>query len=204
MLPWWSLYRVRGQGSLLAVTNNNIRPTIIIQNRRNEHTFDTYACTIDLVPLVLEKTCFAGLIFEYKWKTKQKAQSKKRKVEMREENKWKRPPTHQSWAEHHRGRALGPATSPPGKGGGQASQPGCSRTIGVPAPQAVWPMPSHQPTWQRRWSGEPVRLQPHPRCARALGSGTQAQPLQAVAWQHAWSVHGGFLIFLRQTDHVAV
>ena len=31
--------------------------------------------TIDLVPLVLEKTCFAGHTFEYKWKinkTKQK------------------------------------------------------------------------------------------------------------------------------------
>jgi hypothetical protein len=65
----------------LAVTNDNIQPPIIIQNRRNKHTFDTYACTIDLVPLVLEKTSFVGHIFKYKWKmnkTKQKAQSRKR------------------------------------------------------------------------------------------------------------------------------
>ena len=54
--------------TLLAVTNIQIRPPIIVQNRRNKHTLDTYACIIDLVPLVLEKTCFAGQIFEYKWK----------------------------------------------------------------------------------------------------------------------------------------
>ena len=44
----------------MAVTNDNIRPPIIIQNRRNKHTFDTYAYTIDLVPLVLEETCLIG------------------------------------------------------------------------------------------------------------------------------------------------
>ena len=49
-------------GDLLAVNNNNISPPIIVQNRRNKHTFSTYACTINLVPLVLEKTCFAGHI----------------------------------------------------------------------------------------------------------------------------------------------
>ena len=73
-------------GDLLVVTNDNIRPPIITQNGRNKQTFDTYACTIDLVPLVLEKTCFAGHIFEYKLKinkTKQKAQSRKCNVEMR-------------------------------------------------------------------------------------------------------------------------
>jgi hypothetical protein len=63
-------------GDLLAVTNDNIRPLIIIQNERNKYTFDTCACTIDQVSLVLEKTCFAGHIFEYKWKTYQKAQTK--------------------------------------------------------------------------------------------------------------------------------
>ena len=52
----------------MAVTNDNIRPLIIIQNKRNKPTFDTYAFTIDIVPLVLEKTCLAGHIFEYKWK----------------------------------------------------------------------------------------------------------------------------------------
>ena len=64
-------------GDLLAVTKDNIRMPIIVQNRRNKQYFDTYAFTIDIVPLVLEKTCFAGHTFEYKWKTKQKAQSGK-------------------------------------------------------------------------------------------------------------------------------
>ena len=30
---------------------------------------------IDLVPLVFKKTCYVGHIFEYKWKTYQKAQT---------------------------------------------------------------------------------------------------------------------------------
>ena len=74
---------------MLAVTNDNIQPSIIIQNRRNKQTFDTYAFTIDIVSLVLEKTCFAEHTFEYKWKinkTKQKAQSRKRSAEMRKGN----------------------------------------------------------------------------------------------------------------------
>ena len=54
---------------------------IIVQNRRKKQYFDTYAFTIDIVPLVLEKTCFAGHTFEYKWKTKQKAQTRKRNVD---------------------------------------------------------------------------------------------------------------------------
>ena len=69
----------------MAVTNDNIGPPIIIQNRRNKQSFDTYAFTIDIVPLVLKKTYFAGHTFEYKWKinkTKQKAQRRKRKAEM--------------------------------------------------------------------------------------------------------------------------
>ena len=37
----------------------------------------THAFTIDIVPLVLEDTCFAGHTFEYKWKTRQKEQFKK-------------------------------------------------------------------------------------------------------------------------------
>jgi hypothetical protein len=61
----------------LVVTIDQIRLPISIQNGRNKQTYDTYAYTIDLVPLVLEKTCFAGHTFEYKWKTKQKAQSGK-------------------------------------------------------------------------------------------------------------------------------
>ena len=74
---------------MLAVTNDNIQPPIIIQNRRNKQTFDTYAFTIDTVPLVLEKTWFAGHTFKYKWKinkTKQIVQKRKHNVEMRTGN----------------------------------------------------------------------------------------------------------------------
>ena len=67
-----------------------------------------------------------------------------------------------TWAKLHRKRVLGLATSPPRKGGGQASQP---------------------------------------RCARTPGGVARAQPLQAVAWWHAWSVSGSFLIYQGQTDH---
>jgi hypothetical protein len=81
----------------LAVTNDNIPPLIIVLNRRNKHTFDTYAYTIDLVSLVFEKTCFAGHIFEIKWKTNkinQKVQSRKRILEVRKRKTWRSPPTH--------------------------------------------------------------------------------------------------------------
>ena len=53
----------------------------------------TYAYAIDVVPLVLEKTCFAGHTFKYKWKTKQKAQFKKCNAEMRKRKEYKSPPT---------------------------------------------------------------------------------------------------------------
>ena len=62
---------------MFMVTNNRIGPPNKVQNRRIKQTFDTYAYTIDIVPLVLEKTCFAGHTFKYKWKTKKKAQSSK-------------------------------------------------------------------------------------------------------------------------------
>ena len=67
--------------SMLAVTNDQIRPPITIQNGRNKQTFGTYAFIINLVPLVLEETCFVGHIFEYKWKTKHNAQSRKHNVD---------------------------------------------------------------------------------------------------------------------------
>ena len=63
------------------VTNDSIRPPIIIQDKRNKQTFDTYAFTIDLVPLVLEKTCFVGQIFEYKWKIDQNTQTRMRNAD---------------------------------------------------------------------------------------------------------------------------
>jgi hypothetical protein len=68
----------------LVVTNDQIQPPIIVQNRRNKHTFDTYAFTIDLFPLVFGKTCFAGHTFEIKWKinkTNQNRQSGKRNAD---------------------------------------------------------------------------------------------------------------------------
>jgi hypothetical protein len=60
-------------GDLLVVTFDQIRPSINVQNERNKQTYDIYAYTIDLVPLILEKICFARHTFEYKWKTKKKA-----------------------------------------------------------------------------------------------------------------------------------
>jgi hypothetical protein len=72
---------------LLAVINDQIQPPITIQNRINKQTFDTYAYTIDLVPLVLEEICFAGHTFEYKWKTKPKAQSRKQHQQQQQQHK---------------------------------------------------------------------------------------------------------------------
>ena len=46
----------------------------------------THAYAIDVVPLVMEKTCFTGNTFKYKWKTKQKVQFKKRNAEIRKRN----------------------------------------------------------------------------------------------------------------------
>ena len=56
----------------------------------------THAIIIDIVPIVLEESCFAGHIFEYKWKTRQKAQLGKRKAKMRNGIKGENPPTHQT------------------------------------------------------------------------------------------------------------
>jgi proteasome assembly chaperone (PAC2) family protein len=70
---------------VFAVTNDHFQLPIIVQNRRNKHNFDTYAFTIDLIPLVFEKTCFVDHTFEFRWKTnktKQKAPSRKRNAEM--------------------------------------------------------------------------------------------------------------------------
>ena len=63
------------------VSIDQIRPPIKLQNGRNKQTFDTYAYTIDLVPLILEKTCFAGHIHEIHGNYGQSAQTRKRKVD---------------------------------------------------------------------------------------------------------------------------
>jgi hypothetical protein len=68
---------------MLAVTNDQIRPPINIENRRNKQTFDTYAYTIDLVPLVLEETCFAGLHLNTSGKPSKRRNQAKRKADSR-------------------------------------------------------------------------------------------------------------------------
>jgi hypothetical protein len=45
-------------GRVLAVLNDNIQAPITIQNGRNEHTLNTYAFTIGIVPLILEVICY--------------------------------------------------------------------------------------------------------------------------------------------------
>ena len=77
----------------MAVTIAHLEPPIYIQNTRNKQSFNTHAYTIDIVPLVLQNYYFAELIFEYKWKTRQTVQSRKRKAEMHEGNKSKSLPT---------------------------------------------------------------------------------------------------------------
>ena len=57
---------ILGHWSMSAVLNEQIQLPINIQDMRNKQTFDTYAFTINLVPLVLEETCFVGHTFEYK------------------------------------------------------------------------------------------------------------------------------------------
>jgi hypothetical protein len=56
---------------------------------RNKQTYSTYAFNIDIVPLVLEESCFAGHIFEFKWKTRQKTKLRKRKVDLAQRNQEK-------------------------------------------------------------------------------------------------------------------
>ena len=80
-----------GSGLLLVVLSDNFRPPITIQNERKKQTFETYVFTFDIVPLVLEETCFVGHTFKYKWKTKKKAQSRKCNAEMRKGNTCKGP-----------------------------------------------------------------------------------------------------------------
>ena len=76
-------------GFVLAVLNDQIRPPITIQSGSNKQIFGTYAFTINLVPFVLEETCFAGHTFEYRWKTKQNAQSRKRNADPTSKNQAK-------------------------------------------------------------------------------------------------------------------
>ena len=85
---WYNLVSL----SLLAVTNDKIRPSNKVQNRRNKQSFDTYVFTIDLVPLVLEKSCFAGQVFEYKWKISKRRKTGKRNADSTTRNQAKAQP----------------------------------------------------------------------------------------------------------------
>jgi hypothetical protein len=77
---------------LLVVTIDQIRPPIKVQNRRIEQTFDTYAYIINLVRLVLEKTCFAGHTLESKWKINKRGNTRKRKIEKAQRSQAKAHP----------------------------------------------------------------------------------------------------------------
>jgi hypothetical protein len=77
---------------LLAVLNDQIRPLINIQNRRNKQTFDTYAFTIDIFPHVLETWCFAGHKHKIHGKYGQNAQSRKRNADPTTKNQVKAHP----------------------------------------------------------------------------------------------------------------
>ena len=82
----------------------------------------------------MEKSCFIGHIFEYKWKIYQKAQIESVKQKCAKENKKRSPPTQLSWAEYHRGQGLGPSRNQPGEGGHEVGPPGCGHTLGAAAP----------------------------------------------------------------------
>ena len=73
----------------MTVTNDNIRPPIIIQNGRIKQSFDTYDLTINIVSLVLEKTYFVGQIFEYKWKISKRGKTRKRNADSTTRNQAK-------------------------------------------------------------------------------------------------------------------
>jgi len=60
----------------VVVTNDQFWPPINIQNRRNKQTFNTYAFTINIVPLVLEETCLAVLHLNTSWKQSKRRDSK--------------------------------------------------------------------------------------------------------------------------------
>jgi hypothetical protein len=81
---------------LLAVLNGHIRPPNKIQNRRNKQTYDTYAFTIDIVPLVLQDYYFAGLILEYNGIIVKMRHQRKRYADPTPKNKKTTHPTTES------------------------------------------------------------------------------------------------------------
>jgi hypothetical protein len=53
-LPQSELSLAQGLRQVLVVLSDQIRSPTKIQNRRSKQTYNTYAFTIDIVPLVLE------------------------------------------------------------------------------------------------------------------------------------------------------
>jgi hypothetical protein len=83
--------------------------------RRNKHTFDTYAFTIDLVPLVSRENVFCRTTSRNKWKrhkNKEIAQSQTHIPEVRKQIKGESPLNYQICAKHRRGHDPSPAQSP--------------------------------------------------------------------------------------------
>jgi hypothetical protein len=75
-------------GDLLAVTIAYLEPPIIIQYRRNEQTFDTYAYTLTLLHLFLEKHILQDTYPKNKRKyTKIKEKAPKQKAYSRKAHK---------------------------------------------------------------------------------------------------------------------
>ena len=87
------LYQGKPPSQVLAVTIDQIRPPNEVQNRRNKQSFDTYAFIIDIVPFVLEKTCFTEHTFEYKWKIIKRRNQAKRKADPMPRNEKTSHPT---------------------------------------------------------------------------------------------------------------
>jgi hypothetical protein len=118
----------------LAVLNDRIQPPIKTQKQEELANLYTYAFTNNKVPHVFGDHYFAGLTYEYNGKYIERCNLESFKADLRKGIKKKGPLTGQIGVPNHLARGLGPATSPPDKGGGQASQPGCGHTLGVPAP----------------------------------------------------------------------
>jgi hypothetical protein len=121
----------------LAVTIAHLEPPIIIQNRKNKHTFNTYAYSLTLFHLFSKKVCFAGT----NPKTGGNAQNKARKCNVecvfQKCAKDHNGETHlqaTSGSRHHHGRGPGPPGNQPKKDGGEWGQLGAPAPWGAPAP----------------------------------------------------------------------
>jgi hypothetical protein len=57
-----------------------------------------------------------------------KGTNRRRKAEMRKENKKRSPPTQLTWIEYCQGQGLGPSRNRPGEGSREAGPPGYGRT----------------------------------------------------------------------------